>query len=302
MHNKELHEKIEALVKSRPDWNIDELNREMRKINDEMNSSPKNDFEGFSPEDMNYILYYPFQEKCPIRVNMDISGVFLLKNSPLYRMAVEIMNRVQTAGSIKLTPKGNFPVNLVKELYGLDIYHNQWDKLFFERQPRQDNWLFLEAVLFACKISGVIKKRNGRLTLTKKGEELLKTDGSSLFIELFSAYTTGFNWAYFDGYDNEICGQLGFLWSLWLVKKYGSTPRKADFYAQKYLTAFPAFRDMDDGYETSASCFITRFLERFCDFFGFINTEEKGRKTAWEIKASPLLNAIFLPNSARRNK
>ena len=296
MINNALKERMEALLNSREDWTVDELKQELEKIVNEMNKKPLDNFEGFSPADMHYILYTPFHEKCPIGINTDISKDFLLQHSPLLKLAVYIMEKISAEGPMPLTSKGNLKVSFIKELYNLGIYYG-YDRDSFEKRPYQSNWNFLEAVMLTCIIAGVLKKIKGILDITKKGNALLTDNGSSLFKVLFIANTIKLNWGYFDFFKNDDCGQLGFLWTLWILKKYGFTPKPASFYAQKYLTAFPIFINQQNNIHFADACFTVRFMARFCSYFGFIASDNNDNMALFlkdpEIVSTPLLNAFI---------
>ncbi|HOF12950.1 MAG TPA: hypothetical protein PLV62_09280 [Spirochaetota bacterium] len=55
-------------------------------------------------------------------------------------------------------------------------------------------------------------------------------------------------------------GQPGFLWSLWILKKYGSKREPASFYAQKYLTAFPIFINQQNNINFVDACYTVCFV------------------------------------------
>jgi len=58
MINNALKERMEALLNSREDWTVDELKQELEKIVNEMNKKPLDNFEGFSPADMHFMLRF----------------------------------------------------------------------------------------------------------------------------------------------------------------------------------------------------------------------------------------------------
>jgi len=197
MINNELKERMEALINSREDWTVDELNQELEKIVNEMNKKPLDNFEGFSPADMHYILYTPFHEKCPIGINTDISKDFLLQHSPLLKLAVYIMEKISAEGPMPLTSKGNLKVSFIKELYNLGIYYG-YDRDSFEKRPYQGNWDFLKVVMLTCIIAGVLKKikgiafiENDKIIFTGYPEYKKDLNNSSL-IKDFSLIDTDF--------------------------------------------------------------------------------------------------------------
>ena len=126
-------------------------------------------------------------------------------------------------------------------------------------------------------MSGLIKKRNGILTVTKKASGMM--DSNKLLPLIFSKFTDKFSWAFFDGYQNEDIGQLGWWHSLFLISEYGNITRNSEFYAEKYFEAYPYLlteKSFDGSINTNYRCYSVRTFERFLEYFGFIeSTEEK---------------------------
>jgi hypothetical protein len=88
------------------------------------------------------------------------------------------------------------------------------------------------------ELSSFTKKRKNIISLTKEGGRQIAND-QLLFLDIFQNFTQKSKWSYFDSYQNGTIGQLGFGYSLILLAKYGDEYRNPDFYATKYLTAFP---------------------------------------------------------------
>lgn len=102
-------------------------------------------------------------------------------------------------------------------------------------------------------IAGITKKQHSRLSLTKKGKLLLqKEDYSEIFILFLKTYTLIFFWAYNDRFPNQAIGQLAFLYSLYLLNKYGDVEWDVNFYCALYFKAFPKLLEIEDN----------RFLKR----------------------------------------
>src|SRR5690606_40358831 len=80
-------------------------------------------------------------------------------------------------------------------------------------------------------ISGLVKKRSNKLSLTKQGQKIIQND-DDLFQLIMKTYGAKFNWAYFDGYGENGVGQIGFGFSLILLSRYGYEWQRDRFYAQ----------------------------------------------------------------------
>lgn len=128
-------------------------------------------------------------------------------------------------------------------------------------------------------LSGITRKANNRLFVTKKGKKFSELDDNLKLV--FSTWGLKFNLGYLDGYENELIGQLGFGFSLFLLFKYGNIERSTNFYSEKYFKAFPGIGINDNG---NSSCYQVRTFKRFLKYFGIIKISgnwrnEKVKKT-----------------------
>lgn len=132
------------------------------------------------------------------------------------------------------------------------------------------------------ELSGLIKKRSNKLSLTNKGKKLI-TDDAKLLHLIFKIFTTKFNWGYYDRYSEDNVAQLGFGFSLILLSEYGNQKRADEFYAKKYFKAFPQLLvdAVPPNYETIEgqleSCYSLRTFERFLKYFGLIKIESPAK-------------------------
>ena len=130
---------------------------------------------------------------------------------------------------------------------------------------------------------GLVKRINGKLSLTKKGSKLLEpAHRVELFKEFFNGFTDKFLWAFNDNYEEKNVGQLGWAFSILMLHKFGEEYRYVKFYAKKYLNAFPSFLSaFDTGYGDEEDkftwCYAARTFERFFLWFGFVELENEKR-------------------------
>lgn len=131
------------------------------------------------------------------------------------------------------------------------------------------------------ELAGLIKKRKGKISLTKNGKKSIH-DNFLLWTNLLDAFATKFNWSYYDGYGENQIGQLGYGFSLILLSKFGKKKQLDSFYAEKYFNAFPQLLDaVEPSFGTFESyatrCYTIRTFERFLDYFGLIKIEREGK-------------------------
>ncbi len=184
-------------------------------------------------------------------------------------------------GRLKLTPKGNLPLKVVKEMYEAGI--RDW---YFEEYPRQriqeDEARFVRIARDLATKAGIVRKRNNALVMTRKGEELL-LDKQALLETLIRVYVHLFNADDYDGF--ETIPGLGFRdagLSILVFDKVrkgmpGETPTDWD-YVRAYFNARP------DAYtgESSANGYMFRTYQTFMELFGMVTTDSYWDKEKME--------------------
>lgn len=244
------------------------------------NNTPIDDFLGLSPNEMNYLLYDTFGDKSPIQFRNDIDDT-TLDQIPLFRIAEEFLKIIKREKHIKLTPLGALPKKVIVELYDKRFFLEKFIEEGIVKLWKEDDSLSIKNARYAAELAGLVKKANGKLTLTKTATKLLETNNRlQIFKQVFQAFTQKFNWGFNDGYPEEPIGKLGWAFSLMMLEKFGDHPQKADFYADKYLRAFPAFISFfEQGIRTPElqfqHCYDTRTFYRFFRWFGFATIETK---------------------------
>lgn len=259
---------------------LDELQGYMNQFMNQRNSRGLAEFEGYSPFEMQHILYDTFGDKSPIRLRKLSDEDYSL--IPILNQVKYLARLISNAGELKLTKLGFLPTKVVSELYSQgymmeDHIESNISKLYKETDS---NSVHVARILL--EISGLVKKRNNKLSLTQKGEKILN-DNFTLCQLILETYCEKLNWAHSDYYGENNIGQLGFGFSLILVHKYGSEKRSEKFYQEKYFNAFPMLLD-NITYPTyttkerfAGHCYSLRTFDRFLSYFGLIQMQkEKG--------------------------
>ncbi|TVP42768.1 MAG: hypothetical protein EA341_19210 [Mongoliibacter sp.] len=276
---------------------LEELNQQLAKLMEEQNRRAVPEFEGYSPYEMNNILHDTFGTNSPIQLQKLSSEGY--DQIPMLQQVKYLGSIIDKSGSLKLTAKGFLPTKIVAELYAQEFIKDDFiDDAHYKLYKETDsNSIHLTRILI--ELTGIAKKRLGKLSLTKNGQKVLKDD-FELFKLLFDTFRNKFNWGYFDGYDERPIGPLGFGFTLILLSKYGEKPRSDIFYAEKYLKAFPALLEgINPGYTTvedyAASCYSIRTFDRFMDYFGLVALEKEGAiiKRIVNVQKTPLLDKLF---------
>lgn len=258
---------------------FDDIQKQVEQLMREQNNRRIVDFEGHSPTEMNVILYATLAAESPIKLQKLTEADYQL--IPLLNQIRYLVNWLHDNGEIKLTAKGFLPTKIVADLYGQGFMKDEFiDSGLFKLYKETDSD-FIHLSRIMLEISGLVKKRNGKLSLTKASQKTI-ADNDALLRLLITTFANKLNWAYFDGFQEERIGQLGWGFSLILLAKYGHEKQLNSFYSQKYFRAFPTLlKDLTPTYYSldryGAHCYSTRTFDRFLEYFGLVHIEEVGK-------------------------
>lgn len=190
----------------------------------------------FSPHQMYMMLYCPFEEGCPVQLRTLSDEQ--IGQIPYMRQVLYMMTLL-SGGELKLTANGYIPPKIVDELYQMGSHSWSTDWYKQKSEPKTEEVQVLRVVLREC---GLIKTRTGKMSLTAKGRRLLE-DRNALLRTTLLFLLRDYNTGWLDAYDNMEVGNVGRLYSLWLLHRYGSEWRHTDFYTAEYAEAFPMMAD-----------------------------------------------------------
>jgi hypothetical protein len=255
---------------------------------------------GLSREDLYFLLYEPFTTPDLVTFDLELKG---LPESQFFRIFRCLITGMGTQ-DLKATAKGNLPPRFVQETarhyYGEAGYLER--KRFMTFRTETD-FPVLHTVRQTAQLAGLVRKYRNRFHLTNTGREVLDRglDGR-VFLKLFAAYCTRFNWAYNDGYPDIGIVQQAFLFTLYLLSRYGDRFRPLSFYEDLFIAAFPeeipevpgSFGERRD--EVLKNCYSLRSISRFAHFFGFadlngLTDPEWSRKERPMIRKTDFLDA-----------
>lgn len=265
------------------------------------NKSPMDDFFGLSPTEVHHLLYYTFGEKSPVQFRDDIDDK-TLDQIPLFRIAEEYLKIIQRDRQIKLTPLGALPKKVMTELYDKRILPDEYIENGITKLRREEDCVSIRSARLTTELAGLIKNISGKLTLTKNATKLLETNSRlQIFRLFFQAFTDKFPWSFNDGYPEQPIGQLGWAFSVIMLDKFGDRPQTVEFYAEKYLRAFPNFitffrNDYTTPERQFFRCFGVRTFDRFFLWFGFVTVDKQKKyldSDTDKFKRTDLVKNIF---------
>ncbi|HMU69276.1 MAG TPA: hypothetical protein PK511_10515 [Chitinophagales bacterium] len=277
------------------------MKEDLEAIKHLQNNTPIEAFEGLTPSEMHCLLYNVYDKESSLQM-VDTIDDAILDQIPIFRIAEVFLHIIQRENGIKLTLGGSLPVKVLTELYNYGyILEDFIEKGYVKLRREQDCAAILSARL-TVELTGLVKRTNGKLTLTKAGIKLLNKYDRNKFFHLFmQAFTNKFAWSCNDGYGEDPVAQFGWAFSVILLDKYGDKPQEAIFYSEKFLNAFPnSVLFFQPGLSTPehfyASCYELRTFHRFFEWFGFVNVEGQHNLLTREFKAytkSEIINKIF---------
>ena len=255
--------------------NLDELNGLMAAYQQQMNDRPLEDFDGLSPAQMELLLHAPLTAESPLKLREGIEDE--LRLVPIFTLLEMLIEEIRAAGTLKLTMTGNLPVRVCTLLYKQNLMGYEY-QLSSER-IREDEVSYLWPLKQYALDTGIVKKRNNALSLTKQGEKYMKAAKVTQFTALLKYFTTHFHWGNLYGLeDMGRAGQMGWAYSLVLLFRYGSNANTSGFYSGKLLQAFgkDLFAPGAGDVELLADyhyAYAVRFFECFADWFGLVQIE-----------------------------
>lgn len=265
------------------------------------NNTPLDEFCGLTSTEMHRLLYNPFGDESPFKIqnNVDYN---ILDRIPFFRLSETFINILQREGNIKLTPKGALPKTILHELYSYKYIPEYMIEKGFSKLHREIDSVALSTLHCVMPMTGIIRKVNGNLKLTKKSEILTRTDQRmNLFREILITYIDKFNWGFNDRYPGEGVGQFGWGFTVYLLLKFGSTEQPVKFYADKYLKAFPSLIEafpmkvFGPPEKVFVDCYRVRVFERFLRWFGLVSLplSEGIHDSNDSVKSTDILKEIF---------
>jgi hypothetical protein len=294
-------EELEDAVKDR----VFKSQGEMQKFADEMmeksNREPDEDFLGLSPEQVHRLLSFPLEQNEDIvRIDTKLpSKVF--EDAPVVGHALFFLSELAKVEPLKATAKGNLPLKFARLLFDEmdDSRFKKWVR--FRSEENSPTVLTLRHVL---GMAGWIRKEKKTFKLAKKGHGLLESGFSDRdFFHLLHIFTRKFNWGFNDLYPEFRIIQAGWLFSLFVLHKKANGFTEDAVISRAFIRAFPEIAlEVDETYASAVEyithCYSFRFLENFCEPFGFVTARREKKDGSFYsrlfVKTTPLFKKYFV--------
>ena len=266
-----------------------------------LNNMPVEDFLGLSPNEIHNLIYDSYGDNSPVQFRDDIDDK-TLDQIPLFRIVEDYLKILQRDKQIKLTPLGALPKKVIVELYDKRFVLDYFIESRITKLWREENWIALRSARLSAQLAGLVKKSAGKLSLPKKAINLVDSNNRVQIFKLFyQAYTDKFLWSFNDNYPEHPVGKLGWAFSVMMLDKFGDQPQVGNFYAEKYLKAFPMFLNLfENDYSMPKrhlfNCYRVRTFDRFFVWFGLVNIDHPKRYSEIDtnkIERTDLVKSVF---------
>jgi hypothetical protein len=263
----------------------------------QQNRRPRDEFQGLSPEQMHWMLNLPFTSPQWVRFP---EALDTQPTAPILRFFSMLADAIGEQG-LKATAKGNLPRNFCREAaltyWGEEAYQ---ERTRYGGINREEDFADLHVTRLVAELAGLVRKYKGKFILSRNCRHRLAEGGlAAIYPKLFKAYIEQFNWAYRDGYPELRFMQSAFLFTLYLLTRYGDTWRAQVFYEDAFLRAFPMLLDevppsqVFTPEETLRRGYTWRTLVGFASFLGLAEVEKISDDILchdYRVKALPLLS------------
>jgi hypothetical protein len=248
------------------------------RFTDLRNKAPLEDFQGLSSEQMQRLLYSPFESPDLIEFPAMLDAE---PSAPILTLFTLLIDAIGEDG-LKATAKGNLPRafcrEAAREYWGVEEYRRRTE---LGEIHKEDDFRELQAARYTAEFAGLLQLRSGRFRLTDKCKRILSRHGSAgIYPLLLRAYASKLNWAYRDNYPDLDLIQYSFAYTLYLLSRFGATMRSNGEYVSWFQTAFPQLlEEVDAGWsyrteeELVTDCYTLRALVRFAKFLGLAEVE-----------------------------
>lgn len=247
------------------------------------NNTPRNEFNGLSPEELHNLIYHPFSNLSVVKLNKLSKEQY--EKIPLVRQTLFLLKTLNEK-ELKLTKLGWLPLKIVAETYRLgqpETIIEQFGQKRINEYEANSVWMariILENLRW-------VKTRKGILSITMKGKKSLTNIEKAADEILFHSLNSGFLHT-FDGYKEGCIGNYGIAYSIFLLHKYGAEWHLGNFYLNHYNAVF--------NFSEDTSAYAIRVFGRLFFWLGIV--EQRRAKHVdllfeHEYRKTDLLQMIF---------
>ena len=298
---REINEELRQLLEGKQLDSLEAMQTEVDRFMQARNHAPLSEFHGLSPSQMQQLLDRPFDAPELVRFNEVLP---VESNAPVARLFKLLAEAIGEQG-VKPTAKGNLPRALCREVAQVYLGEEGYDKATrFGGINKEEDFFELHQLRLVAEMAGLLRKYRGRFILSRECKTMLAGPGmAAIYPRLLRTFASEYNWAYGDGYQELLFIQRSFLFTVYLLWRYGDELRSSRFYVEAYIEAFPALlgeivpTTYSEPEDTLARCYRLRTLTRFAEWFGLIEVKKSDDPLAmisdFELRRTPLLEQVL---------
>ncbi|MFN3579606.1 MAG: plasmid pRiA4b ORF-3 family protein [Pseudomonas sp.] len=270
------------------------------------NNKGLDDLAGLSPHTLHGLLYQTYSRPDILQWSAPENP----ETAPIMRMLKVLLEAMGDKG-LKLTPKGNLPVAVVRAMIDAGIAEQLSRYARFEGAARsEDDSLAVQVCRVIAELGGYIHKQKGRLLPRKRVLTLVQQGHwGQMYLHLLECATTHFNWAYMGRHDEMPGIQTTAPFTLWLLYIAGEKWQEESSLVDDWLEAFPVLEEEAQSLSFSSarrqvSNAMSHRLSHIYQWFGLIEQRQNpGRDElgllvdSWSIRKGPLFDQVirFVP-------
>lgn len=289
---------VKELLKGKSFGSLEEINTFLRQQMKQRNQAPNDDFHNLSSEQMHRFLHFPFETPQLVTFSTCLDSKPQAPILSLFNLLVEAIGD----DGLRATATGNLPRKFCREsaqsFLGEKEYQ-RWSR--FGELRSEPEFREMHVTRLVAELAGLIRKYKGKFILSKECRKLLVGQGqSAIYPRLFQAFIQKYNWGFQDHFEEIPFIQQSFLFSLYLLSRYGQDWQANIFYEDCFLRAFPSLLPQIQPLGSYFSpeqvvrlSYSARCLERFAQFMGLVEMErpENDRYSEeFKVRKLPLLD------------
>ncbi|MRR06017.1 MAG: hypothetical protein EG828_03595 [Deltaproteobacteria bacterium] len=296
----QIMDELKELLEDQNFVSLDEANAFLRQHMQQRNQAAVDDFHGLTSDQMYRFLNFPFES--PNLVSLS-SALVRDPQIPILSLFTLLTDAIGDDG-LKATATGNLPRSFCRESAKTFLGEEEYQRWSCYGELRSEpEFREMHTTRLVAGLAGLIRKYKGKFILGKEGRKLLAEQGQpGIYPRLFRSFAREYNWAYDDHLAEIPFIQQSFLFSLYLLTKYGGEWRSSIFYEDNFLRAFPNLlsqvQPLGSYYSPEKVArlgYTTRCLERFARFLGLVEIERSGTdrySEEFRVRKLPLLDHV----------
>jgi hypothetical protein len=278
---------------------LEEANAFLGQYMQHRSQTPIDDFHGLSSEQMHRFLHFPFDT--PHLVTFP-SHLDIEPQAPILTL-FNLMAAAIGEKGLKATATGNLPRNFCRDAalsyLGEEGYQQKTKYGGINTEP---DFSELHVARLVAELAGLVRKYKGHFILGRECRKILSEQKKSeIYQRLLRAFAVEYNWGYQDRYQDFPIIQQSFLFTLYLLQKYGTEWQASAFYVDNFMRAFPMVLSEAQplSFETAEDmvgrCYTIRSLDRFACFLGLaeiVRNPADRFSDEYRLRKLPLLDHV----------